>query len=483
MQATATEAQSLQIPITPNTKLEEILRIYGSQQKNLLVLKNTSIADRLKKIKTLEKVVLANRKKIQEALYNDFKKGAIQTDFSEIYPVVAEARLYKERLYDWAATQEVDTPLTFIGSNAKIVYEPKGRVLILTPWNYPFQIPLKNMIAAVAAGNAVIIKPSEFTPHTAEIVAAIVKEVFAENEVAVIAGDHEVSQELLNLRFDHIHFTGSPAIGKVIMKKASETLTAVTLELGGKSPTIIDETANLKKAARNLIWAKYLNSGQTCIASDYVYIHASKKDEFIQQMKEQTQKAFGGNAQNTDGYCRIVNAKHFARVKRLLDDAIAKGAVLEDGGVTDAADNYFAPTLLTNITNDMALMKEEIFGPVLPVLTYTNIEEVITHINNDEKPLALYIYSTKNKNQEYIINNTSSGAVGINESLIQNSHPELPFGGVNNSGIGKSHGHWGFKEFSNEKPVVKAWNAPSDLLTPPYGKLSQTLVDTMLKYL
>ncbi len=483
MQASTSEIQNLHIPITPNTKLEEILRIYNAQQKNLLTLKNTSIDERLKKIKALEKVVLANRKKIQEALFNDFKKGALQTDFSEIYPVVAEARLYKSKLHEWAATLEVDTPLSFVGSNAKIVYEPKGRVLILTPWNYPFQIPLKNMIAAVAAGNAVIIKPSEFTPHTAEMVAEIVKQVFSENEVAVITGDHSVSQELLNLRFDHIHFTGSPAIGKVIMKKAAETLTAVTLELGGKSPTIIDETANLKKAARNLIWAKYLNSGQTCIASDYIYIHVSKKDEFIQQMKEQTQKAFGHNPQQTDAYCRIVNAKHFARVKRLLDDAVAKGAKIEDGGKSDASDNYFGPTLLTNITEDMALMQEEIFGPVLPVLTYNDIDEVIAYINKNEKPLALYIYSTKNKNQEYIINNTSSGAVGINESLIQNSHPELPFGGVNNSGIGKSHGHWGFKEFSNEKPVVKAWNAPSDLLTPPFGKLNQTVVDAMLKFL
>ncbi len=481
MQATATTAPG--IPISANTKLEEILRIYDAQQKNLLSLKNSSIDDRLKKIAKLEKVVLANRKKIQQAMFADFKKGPLQTDFSEIYPVVAEARLYKNKLYDWAATEEVETPLTFIGSSAKIVYEPKGRVLILTPWNYPFQIPLKNMIAAVGAGNAVIIKPSEFTPHTGDIVSAVVKEVFAENEVAVITGDHTVSQQLMDLRFDHIHFTGSPAVGKLIMKKASETLTAVTLELGGKSPTIIDETANLKKAARNLIWAKYLNSGQTCIASDYIYVHASKKDEFVQQMKEQTHKAFGGNAQNTDAYCRIVNAKHFGRVKRLFDDAVAKGAVVEDGGQTDAADNYFAPTVLTNITFDMALMQEEIFGPLLPVLTYTDINEVIAYINKNEKPLALYIYSSKRKNQNYIINHTTSGAVGINESLIQNSHPGLPFGGVNNSGIGKSHGHWGFKEFSNEKPVVSVWNSPTDLLTPPFGKMNQTLVDAMLKFL
>lgn len=483
MQASAAEIKSMHIPITPNTKLEELLRIYEAQQKNLLKLKNTTIDERLKKIKALEKVVLENRTKIQQALYADFKKGALQTDFSEIYPVVAEARLYKQRLYEWAAEHEVDTPMAFIGSSAKIVYEPKGRVLILTPWNYPFQIPLKNMIAAVAAGNAVIIKPSEFTPHTADIVREVVKHVFDENEVAVVTGDHAVSQELLKLRFDHIHFTGSPAVGRVIMKAASENLTAVTLELGGKSPTIIDETANLKKAARNLIWAKYLNSGQTCIASDYIYIHASKKDEFVKQIGEQIKKSFGSDAQKTDAYCRIINGKHFARVKALLDDAISKGAIIENGGQTDASDNYIAPTVITNVSNDMSLMHEEIFGPLLPILTYTNIDDVIQYINKNEKPLALYIYSTSSKNQNYIVANTTSGAVGINESLIQNSHPELPFGGVNNSGIGKSHGQWGFKEFSNEKPVVKAWNAPSDLLTPPFGKFNQTVVDAMLKFL
>lgn len=480
MQATATAPH---INTATNTRLEEILRIYNAQQKNLLALKNTSIDERLKKIKQLEKVVLQNRTRIQQALYNDFRKSALQTDFSEIYPVVAEARHYASRLHEWAATREVDTPLLMVGTSARIEWEPKGRVLIFTPWNYPFQIPLKNMIAAVGAGNAVIIKPSEYTPHTAEIVRDIVKEIFAENEVAVVTGDQSVAQELLKLRFDHIHFTGSPAVGKQIMKVASETLTSVTLELGGKSPVIVDETANLKKAARNLMWAKYLNSGQTCIASDYVYVHASKKDEFIKQLKEQTLKSYGENPQKTDAFCRIINSRHFARIKRLMDDAVAKGAKIEDGGQTDAAENYIAPTIITNVTTDMDIMKEEIFGPVLPILTYTDVNEVIQYINANEKPLALYIFSSKSKNQEHIIKNTSSGAVGINETLIQNGHAELPFGGVNNSGIGKSHGEWGFKEFSNEKPVLKAWNAPSDLLTPPYGKLNETLVNAMLKYL
>jgi aldehyde dehydrogenase (NAD+) len=480
---TATVASLQNIPISPNTRLEEILRVYDAQGKNLQNIRNTSVSERLKKIKKLEKTVLEYRKKIEDAIYKDFRKPPIQTDFSEIYPIVAEARLYNSRLHEWAAEQEVDTPLVFFGSSAKIVHEPKGRVLLLTPWNYPFQIPLKNLIDAIGAGNVAMIKPSEFTPHTSEIVKEIVGKVFPENEVAVFTGDHTVASELLNLRFDHIHFTGSPAVGKLIMRKASETLTSVTLELGGKSPVIIDETANLKKAARNIIWSKYLNSGQTCIASDYVYIHESQKDAFVELMKKNIAKAFGENPQQSPAYCRIVNAKHFARVEKLLSDAIGKGAKAESGGTTDANENYVAPTVLTGVTNDMQLMKEEIFGPLLPVLTYKNLDDVIRYINANEKPLSLYIYSTSRKNQEFIVNNTSSGAVCINEAMIHNGHANLPFGGVNNSGIGKSHGHYGFKEFSNEKPVLKAWNAPSELLTPPYGAFNEKVVDAMLKFL
>lgn len=480
---TATATAPVNIPITPNTKLEEILRVYQLQEKNLQKLKSASVAERVKKIKKFEKAVLANRKKIEEALYNDFRRPAIQTAFAEIYPVVAEARLYQSRLSEWAAEKEVETPLVFFGSSSKIVSEPKGRVLILSPWNYPFQLPVRNMIGAVGAGNAVIIKPSEFTPHAAQAIADVVKEVFNENEVAVITGDHSVANQLLDLRFDHIHFTGAPAIGKIIMKKASETLTSVTLELGGKSPVIVDETANLGKTARNLIWSKFLNAGQTCIASDYVFVQENKLNDFLSAVKENISKSFGNNPVESGSYCHIVNAKHFGRVKRLLDDAIGKGAKVEVGGDSNATNNYIAPTVISGVKPDMLLMQEEIFGPLMPVLTYKHIDEVIRFINANEKPLALYIYSSSRKKQEYIVANTSSGAVCINEAMIHNGHPELPFGGVNNSGIGKSHGEFGFKEFSNEKPVLKAWNAPSNLLTPPYNKMNETIVDAMLKFL
>lgn len=480
---TATATTTPAIPIAPNTKLEEILRIYDAQKKNLQNIKNTSPADRLKKIKKLRQVVYEKREKIQQALWNDFHKPALQVDVSEIYPVIAEAKNFEANLHEWIAPKEVDTPLMLVGTNSKIIHEPKGNVLLLCPWNYPFQIPLRNMIAAYAAGNAVIIKPSEFTPNTDVIIREVVNNVFAENEVAVISGDHTVSIELLNLRFDHIHFTGSPLHGKSVMKKAAETLTSVTLELGGKSPTIIDDTADLKATAKNFLWGKFLNSGQTCVAIDYVLIDEKKKDEFVSILKNTIKKAYGENPQASGDDCRIVNAKHFGRVKKLLDDAIAKGAKVEIGAQTDASENYVSPTVLTNVTPDMEIMNEEIFGPIVPILTYKNLDEAIRIINSKEKPLALYIFSKNNKNQEYIINNTTAGATCINETMVHNGHVNLPFGGVNNSGIGKSHGYYGFKEFTNERPILKAWNPPSNLLLPPYKSLQKTIADLMLKYL
>lgn len=479
----ATAVQEIQVPMAPNTKHDEIERIYEAQKKNLQTLKSTSVSDRLKKIKKLRKEVYDKREKIQKALWDDFHKPAIQVDISEIYPVIAEAKNYEANLHHWLSPTEVETPMVFFGSNSKILHEPKGNVLLLCPWNYPFQIPLKNMIAAYAGGNAVIIKPSEFTPNTDALIREIVSYIFDENEVAVISGDFHVGQKLLNLRFDHIHFTGSPLHGKSVMKKAAETLTSVTLELGGKSPTIIDDTADLKATAQNFLWGKYLNSGQTCIAVDYVLIDEKKKDEFVDVLRDTIRNAYGEKPKDSADDCRIVNAKHFSRVKGLLDDAISKGAKVEVGGDTDVAQNYMSPTVLTNISQHMKLMEEEIFGPILPIVTYKNIDEAIDIVNSKEKPLALYIFSKSKKNQEYIISHTTAGATCINESMIHNGHRELPFGGVNNSGIGKSHGLYGLREFCNERPILKAWNPPSKLSLPPYTKLHKTIADLMLKYL
>jgi len=400
MEATASAVKS--IPISPNTKLEEIIRIFNAQQKNRQVVKDTTAKERKAKLKKLIDTTLEYRTKIQDAIYADLRKPAIETDYAEIYNVITECRHAIDHLDEWTAPHEVDTPMLFVGSSSKIVYEPKGVTLILTPWNYPFMMPAQHMVAAVAAGCTVIIKPSEFTPHTSALVKEIMGKVFAENELAVIEGDYTVSSELLKLKFDHIHFTGSPAVGKVVMRAAAEHLTSVTLELGGKSPVIIDETANIDAAVKKITWGKYLNCGQTCIAPDYILIHDSKRDEFVSKLDANLKKVFGADAEKSPDMGRIVNNKHFNRIKGLLDEAVSKGAKIAVGGQTNEADNFIAPTVLTNVAPDSKIMQEEIFGPVLPVLSYSNPDDALNVINGKEKPLALYIFSSSSKKPGFL---------------------------------------------------------------------------------
>jgi aldehyde dehydrogenase (NAD+) len=484
MEATvATKAKP--ILISPNTKLEEIFRIYDAQQKNRHNVKNTTAKERKAKLKKMIDAVSAYRSKIEDAVYADFRKPKVETGYAEIYNVIAECKYAISHLDEWMADHEVDTPLLYVGSSSKVVYEPKGVTLLLTPWNYPFQMPCQHLVSAVAAGCTAIIKPSEFTPHTSAIVKEVLGKVFAENEVAVIEGDHTVSTELLKLKFDHIHFTGSPAVGKVIMRAAADYLTSVTLELGGKSPTIIDETANLDAAAKKITWGKFINCGQTCIAPDYILIDERKKDEFVAKLVANIKKVFGEDAQKSEDISHIVNNRHYNRLKGLLDDAVKRGAKIEVGGQTDEAENFIAPTVISNVPPDSRVMDEEIFGPILPIVTYKTPQDALNIINGKEKPLALYIFAESRKNQDFWLKNTTAGGTCINDNVAHISQPNLPFGGVNNSGIGKSTGFYGFKEFSNERAVLKALHRGS-VTTPlwqPYGKLAKTVTDFMIKYL
>jgi len=447
--------------------------------------RNSTAAERKKKLKKLREVIFEHQEKIEQIIYSDFRKPAIEAAYSEIAPVVIQINHALRNLDDWMAPKEVHTPLIFLGTASKVVFEPKGITLILTPWNYPFQLPLVGIISAVAAGNTVILKPSEFTPKTSAYLKELLAKVFAENEVAVVEGDHTVSAELLKLKFDHIHFTGSPAVGKHIMRAAADNLTSVTLELGGKSPVIIDETANVKAAAMKISWGKFLNEGQICIAPDYVLVHESKHDDFIEKMRERIKQNFGENPQQSADLCRIVNNKHYHRIKRILDDAVSKGAKIEAGGQVLEEENYIAPTVLSHVPVGAQILEEEIFGPLLPLIKYRDINEALAFINAREKPLALYIFSEKRKNQEFILNNTSAGGTVINDNLVHQSQPNLPFGGVNNSGIGKSMGHYGFKEFSNERAVVKQLHSGStmQMLYPPYKGFHRKLINFMLRWL
>lgn len=466
-----------------DSQVKEIKRIFDLQSKNQFKIGNTSSSERKAKLKKLHNVVSKYRSQIKEALYKDYRKHPSEVDLTEIYPVTSEIKDARHNIHRWMRGENVKTPLAMLGSSSKVHYEPKGVVLIISPWNFPINLTLGPLVSAIAAGNTVIIKPSEMTPHAAAIMKTMIQETFDESEVALFEGGVSTSVELLKMPFNHIFFTGAPSIGKIVMKAAAEHLTSVTLELGGKSPTIVDESANVNLAAKRTAWAKFVNNGQVCIAPDYLYVHESKKEAFINAFKKHTKNFYSENATTESSYARIVNKHHFERVKGYIDDAVSKGAKIETGGEMDADIDFIAPTLMTNVSKDSTLMTEEIFGPVLPVYGYSNVDKVIDEINAREKPLSLYIYSNKRKNINHIIENTRAGGTCVNHNAAHFFNTNLPFGGSNNSGIGKAHGRAGFESFSNARGVFKQ-HVPNalDLLTPPYNNFKQKLIDLTIKW-
>ncbi|TVR77954.1 MAG: aldehyde dehydrogenase family protein [Chitinophagaceae bacterium] len=483
----STSAEAVIVPKSKNTDIERCEQVFNLQKLNLQALKNTTAKERKAKLKKLMNVIIERKENIQQAIYKDFRKAPSEVDILEIYPTLTEIRHTRKHLSDWMRTETVSTPMTHFGSSAEIMYEPKGRVLIISPWNYPFFLAIGPLVSAIAAGNSVIIKPSEFTPNTASEIKILIELVFPENEVAVIEGDHEIGAELLKLPFDHIFFTGSPAVGKIVMGAAAKNLTSVTLELGGKSPVIVDESAKIKDAAQKISWGKLINSGQTCIAPDYLLVHEKVKDELITEIIASVKDKYERDGQDiisNGDYCRIVNRKHHQRISALIEDAIEKGAKVLYGSNVEAEQNFIAPTILTDISEDAEIMQEEIFGPVLPVFTYKNPQEAVDFIQKREKPLAFYVFSKNNKNTEFYLKNTTSGGVLVNDTILHVSHQNLPFGGVNNSGIGNAHGIFGFKAFSHEKSVMRQNTVFSlaKFMHPPYNKFTKRLIDFTLKY-
>lgn len=465
-----------------NNKYEDL---FHKQKANQYKIGNTTYKERIKKLKML-KVALENTYKqdIRDALYKDFKKPQLEVDLTEIYPVIDEIKFVKQNLKSWLKKEEVSTPIAMLGSSSYIMNEPKGVCLIISPWNYPINLTLGPLVSAIAGGNTVILKPSEMTPNTSKVMAKIISDLFDENEVALVEGEVETSQALLELPFNHIFFTGSPAVGKIVMKAASKHLTSVTLELGGKSPTIVDETANLDKAVSKIIFGKFMNTGQTCIAPDYVLIDERIKDDFIKSFKRQIKELYTENADASNSYCRIVNNKHFKRLVDSLEDSKTRHSKVESGGNYNENTNYIEPTLISNLDEESQLMQEEIFGPILPLKTYKTLSEAVDYINSKEKPLALYIYSKNKKNINFLLNNTRAGGTCVNHNLLQYLNHNLPFGGSNNSGIGKSHGYFGFLEFTNQRSLLKQHTLGAvDLLKPPYANWKQKIVDLTIKWL
>ncbi len=461
-----------------------VKEIFDKQVKNQYKIGRSSVKERIGKLKKLFNAVLDNKSEIQQALSADFQKHPSETDLTEIYCITGEIKHAIRHLKNWMKPHRVSTPIALLGSSSYIHYEPKGVVLIISPWNFPLNLTFGPLVSAIAAGNCIIIKPSELTPNSSKLMKKIIDMIFDPGEVFVAEGGVEISKELLKLPFNHIFFTGSPAIGKIVMEAAAKNLASITLELGGKSPTIIDETANVDTAAKRITWAKFFNNGQTCIAPDYVFVHEKVKDEYLQKSKKYLKEFYSDNPEKSDSYCRIVNDKHFMRLKDLLDGAVEDGALIVNGGITNSSDKYIEPTLITDVKLNSAVMKEEIFGPVLPINSFNNIDEVIKMIRSGEKPLALYIYSNSKRNTNKIINETRAGGTVVNHSDVHFFQNNLPFGGSNNSGIGKSHGYFGFQAFSNARGVMKQILPISgiDLMMPPYTKIKKKLIELTIKY-
>ncbi|RZL28210.1 MAG: aldehyde dehydrogenase family protein [Pedobacter sp.] len=450
---------------------QKINVLFAAQQAYKYTLRKTNAADRIATLSALKVEIEKQEPNIYKALQSDLRKSNFESAVTELIFTYGEIDYAIKNLSGWMSPKRIGKTLSNPFAKNRIYYEPKGVCLIIAPWNYPFQLTMSPLISAIAAGNCAMVKPSELSPATSKVVQTIINKVFEEKEVACFEGNAEVSTALLELPFDHIFFTGSTAIGKVVMEAAAKNLTSVTLELGGKSPTIIDSEADLAKAAEKIAWGKLVNAGQTCIAPDYVFVHEQQLDEFIGLYKAAAAKMFfnGQNKIDTTSYGKIISTKHFDRLKSLVDEAVEKGARIDFGGDFDQKTNTINPVLLSKIPNGAKVMEEEIFGPILPLITYTNLDDVIDQINAKSKPLALYIFSNNNKNIDQIIKNTSAGGTCVNDVLIHISNPKLPFGGVNGSGMGSSHGFYGFKNFSHERAIMFQRSIDfNKMIYPPY---------------
>jgi aldehyde dehydrogenase (NAD+) len=426
-----------------------------------------SLDFRLAQLNALKQAIVKEQEAIIAAIHADLGKPEFEAFLTEI-GVTEEINYAIKHLRSWAKPQKVATSLTTFPSRAEIRPEPLGVVLIISPWNYPFQLMIAPLVGAIAAGNCALLKPSELAPHTSKIISRIIEATFAPNYIAVVEGDVEASQALLAEKFDHIFFTGGTAIGKVIMAAAAQHLTPVTLELGGKSPCIVDRDIHLEHTARRIVWGKFLNAGQTCVAPDYLLVDRQIKPALLDAIQKTIQEFYGTDPAQSPDYGRLISDRHFSRVAGLL-----KGRILV-GGETKAEERYIAPTVIDQVNWSDAVMEEEIFGPILPVLEYEELGEAIAQINDRPKPLALYVFSKNKQVQNRVLQETSSGGVAINETIMQIAPHTLPFGGVGGSGMGSYHGKFSFDTFSHRKSVFyKPFWLDLKLRYAPYaGKLA-----------
>ena len=444
-----------------------------------------SVAYRLKKLEALRQALKGPwKEKLAQALEADFGKSAVEVGLTELLPTLDNLALLRKNLKKWSRPKKVKTPLPLFGSTSYVRPEPKGATLVISPWNYPIFLSLHPLSTSFAAGNTVILKPSEHTPHTSQALSDLIAEIFEPDEVSVVQGGVDVSTTLLKQRFDHIFFTGSTAVGQIVMKAAAEHLTPVTLELGGKSPTIVDESANAVEAGARVAWAKFTNAGQICIAPDHVYVHEKQVDAFKTGVLRALEKYYGKDATKHQDYVRMVNERHLDRLAKMAEGARNEGGEFWTGGVVNADERKLAPTVVFNPDKQGATMREEIFGPLLPVFSYSDLGEVLAEIQTREHPLVVYIYSKSSKNIRRIQTATRAGATAVNMSLLQVANNFLPFGGVGHSGMGKTNGYAGFQEFTNMRSEFYQWGLPvNKVLSAPFTAGKKKLVDTLIRWL
>lgn len=427
----------------------KITRIVEKQRNFFQTGQTKDVNFRLEQLNKLKQLITENEQQITKALKADLNKSEFEIYATEIGSI-KEINYAIKNIKNWSKPKKADVPLDFFSYSGKIYPEPLGVVLIVSPWNYPFALIITPLVGAIAAGNCAIVKPSELAPHTSSLVAELISKYFKSEYIAIVEGSVETSQELLAQKFDHIFFTGGTAIGKIVMEAAAKQLTPVTLELGGKSPCIVDTDINFEHTARRITWGKFINAGQTCIAPDYLLVNQNIKKDLIAAIQKTLKQFYGDNPAQSPDYGRIISHRHFERLTKFLNN----GKIIV-GGETNYENKYIAPTILDKVALTDPVMQEEIFGPILPVIEYTDIKDAIALINSQPKPLALYLFTQNQTLQKRVLQETSSGGVCINDTMMHIGVSSLPFGGVGDSGIGSYHGKASFDTFSHYKSVLK----------------------------
>lgn len=440
------------------TNIEQVLK---EQRAFFTTQKTKDIHFRIETLKKLKAAIKQKETKILNAMYHDLRKSEFEGYAIELGEVYEDLNIHIKKLKKWAAPEHVRTNIKFFSAKSYVVREPYGVVLIIAPWNYPFQLAIGPLVGAIASGNCAIVKPANYSEATSDIIEELIHDIFPASYVSVFNGGRDVIKELLQQKYDSIFFTGSPSLGRIVMEAASKNLTPVTLELGGKSPCIVNADVNVSLAAKRIAWGKFTNAGQTCVCPDYVLVHSSIKDKFLHAMKNAIRELYGDDPAESPDFGRIINAKEFTRLEKLLS-----GQKIYCGGVVNSSERYISPTILTDVSPDSLVMQEEIFGPILPVLQFSSINKVIDFVNARPKPLALYLFTKDKATEKAVCSQISFGGGCINDTLIHAGNPNLPFGGVGSSGMGSYHGRASFETFSHRKSILK----------------NTTLIDIKLRY-